>query len=411
MRCRKPVLSKPRLTPFLVPFLLLGANAIAQVPDKDWELENGYDDDMLYLHALVNYSHDLYWQLDWERRLLQQNAFRLNTASVSADELHTVADLNINQDLNEKWRFQARAFRHETKYRPSRDDQLFLGLERAIMESSSVFLMATPQFNKEFMDLYAGYTFYRQDRQQYVRVGVLLEDMVFASKNELGGEYEEKPLALQWTVRLGREDWWIFSEGKIGTGFERIFPDADASPELSRHDRQENFVRLKFTRLVGSDVAWSAWVDWYEFSELKTFRQPGLDYDYTNRQLNFAAEYIQTFRDRHRLRFLAHYVQQDAGSRGFNEHDYDRTDVLGGAFYEYLWPMSGLMFAYAFGIPDAEYLSLDDTRNFTLDDYRDKVIVGWRHNFSADAQILFSISHEVSVNGFGGGNLQFQMFF
>jgi hypothetical protein len=158
-------------------------------------------------------------------------------------------------------------------------------------------------------------------------------------------------------------------------------------------------------------MAWSAWVDWYEFSELKTFRQPGLDYDYTNRQLNFAAEYIQTFRDRHRLRFLAHYIQQDAGSRGFNEHDYDRTDVLGGAFYEYLWPTSGLMFAYAFGIPDAEYFSLDDTRNFTLDDYRDKVIVGWRHNFSADAQILFSISHEVSINGFGGGNLQFQMFF
>lgn len=392
--------------------LLSGVIVSAQeLPDQEWALENGYDDDMLYLHALINYSHDLHWQLDWERRLLADNGVRLNVASVSAKELLTIADLNINQDLNEKWRFQGRAFRHETKQRPGRDDQFFLGLERSILESSSVFLMVTPQFDKEFIDLYTGYTFYRQDRQQYVRVGVLLEDMVFDTKNELGGEQEQESIALQWAVRLGAEDWWIFSEGRMGTGFERLFPDAEASPELSRHDRQENFARLKFTSVVSSDIAWSVWVDWYEFNETKLFRQPGFDYDYTNTQLNVAAEYVQTFRERHRLRFLAHYVTQDAASIGFNEHDYDRTDVLGGAFYEYLWPMSGLTFAYAFGLPDAELQALDDSRDFLLDDYRDKLIVGWRHHFSPDAQIIFSVSHEVSTQGFGGGNLQFQMFF
>ena len=43
--------------------------------------------------------------------------------------------------------------------------------------------------------------------------------------------------------------------------------------------------------------------------------------------------------------------------------------------------------------------------------YRDKLIVGWRYNFSPDARILLSVSHEVSARGFGGGNVQFQMFF
>ena len=394
-----------------LPILLFGATALAQVPGQDWELEEGYDDDILYLHALVNYSYDLHWLLEWERRLLADNGLRLNVASVSAQELLTIADLNVNQELNAKWRVQGRAFRHETKHRPGRNDQFFFGLERSILESSSVFLMVTPQYDKEFIDLYAGYTFYRQDRQQYVRVGILLEDMVFNTKNELEGEYEQEPVALQWAVRLGAEDWWIFSEGKFGTGFERFYPNAEASPELLRHDQQENFGRLKFTSVVSNDVAWSVWVDWYDFAETKFFRQPGLDYDYTNSQLDCAAEYVHTLWERHRLRFLAHYIQQEAGSTGFNAHDYDRTDVLGGAFYEYLWPMNGLTLAYAFGMPDAEYQSLDDSRNFNLDDYRDKLIVGWRHNFSADAQILFSISHEVSTQGFGGGNLQFQMFF
>jgi hypothetical protein len=184
--------------------LLAGVNASAQeLPDEDWELENGYDDDMLYLHALVNYSHDLEWQLEWERRLLADNGLRLNLASVSAKELLTIADLNINQDLNEKWRFQGRAFRHETKQRPGREDQFFVGLERSILESSSVFLMVTPQYDKEFFDIYTGYTFYRADRQQYARVGVLFEDTVYGSKNELAGDYEQQPIALQWAIRLG----------------------------------------------------------------------------------------------------------------------------------------------------------------------------------------------------------------
>ena len=151
--------------PFALFILSLCANASAQDSGEDWELENGYDDDILYLHSLVNYSHDLHWQLEWERRLLADNGFQFNSASVSANELLTIADLNINQNLNEKWRFQARAFRHETKHRSSRDDQLFLGFERAILESSSLFMMATPQFDKEFMDLYVGYTLYRQDRE------------------------------------------------------------------------------------------------------------------------------------------------------------------------------------------------------------------------------------------------------
>ena len=394
-----------------LPILLLGANAIAQVPGQDWEFENGYDDDMLYLHALVNYSHDLHWQLEWERRLLADNGLRLNVGSVSATELLTIVDLNVNHDLNAKWRFQGRAYRNETKHRPNRDDQFFLGLERSILESSAVFLMATPQYSKEFMDIYAGYTFYRQDRQQYVRVGILLKDMLYDTKNELDGQYEQQPVALQWAVRLGTEDWWIFSEGTMGTGFERLFPDADTSPDLSRHDRRENFARFRFTMVGRSNNAWSTWVDWYDFSETKLFRQPGFDYEYMNTQLNFAAEYVQTLRDRHRLRFLAHYVRQDAGSRGFNEHDHERTDVLGGAFYEYLWPMSGLTFAYEFGLPNVQYQSLDDSRNFSRDDYRDKLILGWRYNFSLDAQIFFSLSHEISTQGFGGGNLQFQMFF
>ena len=367
---------------------------------------------MLYLHALVNYSYDLQWQFNWERRQLADNAVRVNTGSVTSDKLLTDIDLNINEALNDNWRFQGRFRRDGLRQRPTRKEQLLLGFERSVFESSAVYVTINPEFNKEFLDVAAGYTLYRDEHEQYVRVGVLLEDMNYGTKNDLGGTSDKDPVALQWAVRLGlANDWFLYSEGEVGGGFERVFPDAAASPDVSRHDQQANKAQLRLSRSGEDGTAWSAWVEWYDFEEMRQFRQPGFDYDYESTQLDFGVEHARVLRDRHRLRLLLHYVELKAESRGFNEHDYDRTDILGGAFYEYLWPNSGATFAYAFGQPDIAYRAPDPTENYNLDDYRDKIIVGWRYNFSENAQIDLSVSHEVSAQGFGGGAVRFQMFF
>ena len=396
----------------MLAILLLATGANAQVRVADWEFEDPYRDQMLYLHALVNYSYDLQWQFDWERRQFVNNAVRINTGSVTSTELLTDIDLNINQTLNDKYRFQGSFRRNGLRQRPEREDRLLVGFERALLERSAVYLTINPEFNKEFIDVAAGYTFYRGDRQQYLRVGALIEDVNYETKNDLGGKTEQHPIALQWALRLGlANDWFIYSDGEVGSGFERSFPDAIASPDVSRHDRQSNVAQLRVSRAGYDGSVWSAWVEWYDFNEVKWFRQPDLDYSYENTQLDFAVEHVRMLAPRHRLRLLVHYVDQKAESRGFNEHDYNRTDVLGGAFYEYLWPNSGASFAYAFGQPDIDFQAPGAEESYKLDDYRDKLSIGWRYNFSEDAQIHVSVSHEVSVNGFGGGAVRFQMFF
>ena len=386
--------------------------AAAQVPDEDWEFENAYRDQMLYLHALVNYSYDLQWELDWQRRQFTGNALRVKTGSVSSDKLLTDVQLRINERLDDQWRVSASFNRDGLRQRPVQSEQLLLGFERSILESSSVYLMVNPEFDKEFIDVAAGYTFYTDDDQQYARFGILLEDLSYDSKNDVGGTTDDNPVAVQWAIRLRLfEDWFVYSEGQVGTGYERVFDDAAKSPDISRHDRRENNAQLRLSRAARDDTFWSFGIDWYDFDDAMLFRQPGFDYDYSNTQLNLSAEHIRIVRDRHRLRFLLHYVDQQAQSRGFNEHDYERTDVLGGVFYERLWPNSGAMFAYAFGQPDIDYRAPDSGDDYSLDDYRDKIIAGWRYNFSEDAQIRLSLSHEVSARGFGGGSVQFQMFF
>ncbi len=392
--------------------LLLGTNATAQVPDVNWAFEDPYRDQMLYLHALVNYSDDVQWQFDWERRQLADNALRVNTGSVTSTELLTDIDLNINAALNDRWRFQGSFRRSGLRQWPNREERLLLGFERSIFASSAVYLNVNPEFNKEFIDIAAGYTFYRDDRQQYVRVGAMVEDIDYQTKNDRGGESERDSIALQWLVRLAlANDWYLYSEGNVGSGFERVFPDATVSPDVSRHDRRTNTAQLRVSRSAEDGTAWSAWLDWYDFSKGMQFRQPGFNYEYKNTQFTSAVEHVRVMRNRHRLRLLVLYVDQKADSRGFNEHDYDRTDLLGGAFYEYLWPNSGATFAYALGQPDIAFRAPNPVENFNLDDYRDKLIIGWRYNFSDQAQIHLSLSHEVSARGFGGGSVRFQMFF
>ena len=384
----------------------LATTSYAQVSEEDFE--DTYDEVLANLHELVNYAYDLEWELDWERRLLADNGVRGNVGSVTSEEFLTRADIRLNQALDEKWRFQGRFHRSQSRQRSINPDQLFLGLERSLFDSSSLFLMVDPQIDKEFVDVFGGYTFYRDDREQYLRVGLLLEDLVYDSKNDLGGQTNQAPVALQWAVRLGSRDWWIFSEGKAGTGFEREFEDPGSG--LLAHDRRDNRARVRLTKASGQASAWSVWLDWYDFSEAKRFSDDEFDYDYGNEVFDLAAEHYRVVGDVHRFRFLAHYVRQRAKASGFNAHRFSRDEWLGGIFYERLWPRNSVSLAYAFGLPNADYESLSGGAPYQLDEYGDKLILGWRHRFSKDAQVLVSVSHEVSAQGFGGGNVQFQMF-
>lgn len=396
----------------LFALLFIGTCTYAQLPDENWPYEDSYQKQMLFLHPFINYAFDVEWQYEWERRQFVSHAARVNTGSVASDELLTDVDINISQPLNDKWRFTGRFNRAGFRWQQLRDEQLHLGLERSIFGSSAIYLTVNPEYNKEAIDVAAGYTFYKDNREQYVRIGLLAEDFEWETTKELGGKQEQDPIAVEWAVRLGfGNNWWIYSDGKVGTGFERTFPDATISPDVSRHDRYENKAQLRLTRAEQDGKIWSAWVSWYDFNELKEFRQPGFDYDYSDTVINLALEHTRLIGDRHRLRLLAHFVDRQAESTGFNAHDYDRQDLLAGVFYEYLWPNSGLTLAYAAGQPDIIYTAADPVDDYKLDDYRDKVILGWRYTFSEDAQIRFSISHEIAAEGFGGGAVQFQTFF
>ena len=45
------------------------------------------------------------------------------------------------------------------------------------------------------------------------------------------------------------------------------------------------------------------------------------------------------------------------------------------------------------------------------DDYTDKLKLGWTYPFTPRARLQLSLSHEIDLERFGGGNIQFQILF
>ncbi|MEO0575308.1 MAG: hypothetical protein AAF004_07585 [Pseudomonadota bacterium] len=396
----------------LIVAIHIAAAARAQLPQEDWDLEDGYRNDLLYVHALSNYAWDLEQQFAWERDQYIANAFRVNTGSVSSDRLFTDVNVAINEPLNEKWRFVGRFDRNGERRRSITTEQLQMGFERNVFNDSGVFVLLNPEYNKAFMDLAVGFATYRNERRHYLRLALLLRDFNYSSKNSEGGDETESDLAVQWQARWPlRNGWAIYSEGLVGRGFERRFDDPSLSGELQFLSQRNNAAELRVSRQSDDGSLWSAWVEWTDFSEEQRFGTPGFDYDYSNTETVVAAEHVRTINNKHRLRLLGSLTTRSATSTGFRQHDYDRTDVVAGAFYEYLRASSGIMIGYTAGAPDYEYIALEDDDTYRLGEFTDKLIVGFRYSFSHRAILRASVSQEVSQRGFGGGAIQYQMFF
>ena len=395
-----------------IALLLSVATVRAELPQEDWAFEDSYQNDLLYVHALANYSWDLEAQFSWELNQFTNNALRINTGSVSSDRLFTDVDLSLNQRLNDKWRFSGRFERDGQRRRTITTEQLLLGLERSLLDNSALFITVNPEYDKSFMDVAIGYALYRDEREQYLRVSVLLEDINFEGKNDLGGTEQQQAVSLEWVARWSLPgDWFVYSEGRVGQGFERRFDDALTSPELTSQAQRNNRAELRFSRQVEDGTLWSFWGEWVDFEDERVFRTPGYDYQYANRELTLSAEHVRLLADNHRLRLVAHYVDREAESVGFNGHQYVRNDIVGGAFYEHLRANSGISVGYALGVPDFEYAAINPDASYAGGNFSDKLIVGFRYTFSERAEVRTSISHEISQHGFGGGAVQFQMFF
>jgi hypothetical protein len=388
--------------------IILHALCLAQ---NEISYTDAYDDPMLYLHALVNYSYNVIWQFEWEQNQFSTNGFRISVGSVTATDLLTDWGLKINHDLGAGWRFQGIGTWNETRHKSVFEKSAFMGLEKNLFSNFNIHLLVNPTYFKENTDLNMGFTIYNDSRESYLRLALQYEDFVYDSKNDFNGKSLQAPLSATWSARAGRNNFWLYTEGRLSTGFKRTFPDEEKSPDLRSHDQLRNDVKIKMYYTFEETAILMMGIHLYQFSEKETFSDQANNYDYENRLVNFFMEYMNRLHKKHRMRLIGHVIGQDALNSGYRAHEFSRTDYLAGGFYEYIIGSHSIEMGYMFAIYDYDYVDYGYRGDFNDKKYTDKVKLGWIYAFPKSAQIMISLSHQLSVGGFGGANLQYMMFF
>jgi len=377
----------------------------------EWGFEEAYDDEMLYLHALINYRFDQRWYNRWEANLFSGNGFLFSVGSVTVDDLLIDGHLVLNNDLGSGWRFQGDGRWLDTRHLNAHTKDTFMGLEKLISDDFGLFLQVTPFYNKEFTDIRTGIAIYDKSKQNYLRLALKVDDFVYDDKNEFGAVTEQSPLGMEWHSRYQSEYWTLFTTGNLSTGFERYFPDRNKSPDMTYHYRQIN--RAEFKLYVHPDKRWfiGSGIGYYGFRDQKSYIYDPDSYAYENRISTWYLEVNYELNLRHGFRSLTHIVRQTAFSRGYHAHDYERNDFMTGLFYLIQLGRHSIETGYMFTFVDWNYANYHGGNDRTANRYLDKLKLGWSYRFPNHAELNISISHQVSIGGFGGANLQYIMLF
>ena len=377
----------------------------------EWSFDEAYDDNMLYLHALINYRFDQRWYDRWEANLFTGNGFLLSVGSVTVDDLLIDGHLVINHDLGSGWRFQGDGRWLETRHLNTRTKDTFMGLEKLLGNNFGLFLNVNPFYDKEDTDIRTGVAIYSDTKQNYFRLALKIDDFVYDEKNEFGAVTNQQPVGLEWYGRYRYGSWTIFSTGVLGTGFERVFPDRNKSPELIGFGQKIDRAEIKLYYTPADEWFIGSGISLYRFNESKTFTDPVDSYTYWNSLTDYFIEINYDLSGEHRLRNLSHVVRQSADSHGYRAHDYERTDLMTGFFYRWQTGRQSIEGGYMFAITDWSYTNLHGRNDRHDNRYLDKLKLGWYYIFPSADILNISISHQVSIGGFGGANLQYIMLF
>jgi hypothetical protein len=395
----------------LLIFIILTSTSIYG-QDFEWTYEFGYQDRLLFIHPFVNYDYNAYWHNDWEKNLFSGNGFLFSVGSVTTHELLVDGDLVINESLGAGWRFRGEGRWSETLHLKNTEKYTFMGLEKEVIDNSSVYLIVNPAYDKEYTDLNLGILYADSTYENYIRLGLLWEDFVYDDKNSFDAITDKVPFALQWYGRYQWDQFAIYSQGRLSQGFERRFTDQELSPDLTSHDLQHSNVTVKLYYFPSDVSILNLSFYQYQFNETKTFYADGFNYIYNTRITDIGLDYLLTLNEVNRLRLQLHYVVNRSKSIGYREHTFEREDLFSALSYERFFGRHIIELQYMFALPSWDYQSFHDQEpSYNYSGIMDKVKIGWTYQFPQSSQIHISVSHEVNVGNFGGANLQYILLF
>jgi hypothetical protein len=380
-----------------------GARPAAAQP---WPWPDQHRDRLVWVHPLVNYAFDPAWQRAWDQERARGRSLRTSVGSVSTDDFQTLMQVNVSEPVGGSVRFLYRLDWRDALHVDAAEEQHWLGFGLAVAPGLEAELQAHPAADKEDLDLRAGLLLTDRDRGCYLRLAARWDDPLYGRKNARGGLSRDESVAAQWELRWTRGRWEVAGEGRYGSPWSRTYPDSARSPDLAAASGQRGEGSLRLRRLGDGDRLLQAGLSHYDFRETRDDHGGDPGQSYANEWLHAHALAVVRLSPRTGLRPELHWLRQWARAAGPRTFRHTRQDLFPAVFVQWradartTWELGYMAVHYGW-----EHSGGDDTGT------TDKVKLGWIFAPTPAARLQVSLSHEVDLDRFGGGNIQYQMLF
>jgi len=396
--------------PILTCLVLLALPNAGHAANTDWPFPDELRSRLVFVHPLVDYAINPVWQRDWERQLARANGVQITSGSVATDDLYTDLTVNITEPLSERFRFLYRLIWREGLHLDRKRQEHWLGFEAGLYRGLSAYVQTHPAPDKEELDLLFGLLLTDETRERYLRLGLRLDDFLYEQKNNLGATSHEEPVGVQWELRYQADRWEVFSAGRYGSGSRRAFPDSALSPTVAGSFRRDGAATVRM-RHVWSDLDFvEAGLSHYRFEAAEQGRDGAAGFEYGNEFVHLRGLGVFRIGGPWGLRPEINWLRQWASARGSRTFEHRREDFFPALFVALRAPgKSNWELGYL-----ASHHQWDHAVGTWHDDqagYTDKIKLSWTYAFRPAARVRFALSHELDLDRFGGGNVQFQMNF
>lgn len=376
----------------------------------EWPFPDELRSRLLFVHPLVNYAINPVWQREWERHLVNSNGVQTTVGSVATEDLYTDLTLNITEPLGGRFRFLYRMVWREGLHLDLARQEHWLGFEMGLFGKLSAHLQVHPAPDKNEFDLLTGLMVTDETRERYLRVSLRLDDFMYEQKNDEGGTSKEEVVAVQWALRHQTGRWELFSTGSYGSGSRRAFPDSALSPTVTASSRRDEASTIRLRHLLSGSGFLAIQASHYRFQASEQRRDGAADYAYSNEFVHLRGLGVMGIGGPWGLRPEIHWLRQWASAEGRRDFTHNREDFFPALFVELHAPGESTW--------ELGYLASHHQWDYTVgnwtdhrNEYTDKIKLGWTYAFLSTARVQFSLSHEVDLDRFGGGNVQYQINF
>jgi len=238
-----------------------------------------------------------------------------------------------------------------------------------------------------------------------------IEDFLWEEKNDYNGRAVKYPKGLFWQIRNTTGKINFFSEGRISTGYKREYQEEGHSNLLRSEEQKENTALAKLYYIMDENKFIETGFYHYNFFERNFFFSGSEDYSYSNKIQSFHIQYIFPVKQNFVFRISGRYIRQMSNASGFKNYTYKRDEWMPSFFCEYFYGKHVFELAVMNSFYNWDYDEVKIVNDYAEHERSEKIKLGWTYSFNENTRLQISLSHVFSIWGFGGGNIQYMMFF